>query len=241
MKSRNPFWSRDEVILALDTYLRHESSRLHQDHPAVVELSRTLNALGKYLHREMGRDFRNANGVYMKMGNFLHLDPKYNGVGLSSVSTMERQVWNDYANRAPELHVLADSIRMALAERSGTLLNTGAEQDERDFPEGALKYRQHVTRERNRDLIRTAKERAKQRYGRLSCDVCGFDFQVVYGDVGSDYIECHHTVPVSELKSEGHTRLDDIALLCANCHCMVHRRRPWLRLEELRNMLQPRS
>lgn len=39
---RNPAWSRDEVILALDTYFRHNPSHIHQNHPAVVELSDTL-------------------------------------------------------------------------------------------------------------------------------------------------------------------------------------------------------
>src|SRR5258708_9581591 len=118
------------------------------------------------------------------------------------------------------------------------VLGVKVEEDERDFPEGALKYREHVTSERNSDLIQKAKERAKRKNGRLFCEVCGFDFQAVYGDVGYDYIECHHTVPVSDLKPEGRTRLDDIALLCANCHCMVHRRRPWLRLQQLRELLQ---
>jgi 5-methylcytosine-specific restriction enzyme A len=174
---------------------------------------------------------------FMKMGNFLHLDPNYGGVGLSSVSIMEKQVWNDYASRAPELHALADSIRIGLNDNKDLLLNTYGEEDERHFPEGALKYRQHVTRERNRDLVRKVKERAKRVHGRLTCEICGFDFEAVYGDIGSDYIECHHTVPVSELKPGGFTRLIDIALVCANCHCMIHRRRPWLRLPDLRALV----
>lgn len=238
-KGRNPSWLRDEVILALDIYLQHEPTRLHQDHPAIVELSRTLNLLGERLHRDRvtNEDFRNPNGVFMKMGNFLHLDPNNRGVGLSSVSTMEKQVWDEYASKASELHALADSIRVGLNDNQDVLLNTDAEEEECDFPEGALKYRQHVTRERNRELVRKAKQRAKRRYGRLTCEVCGFDFEAVYGEIGSDFIECHHTVPVSELKPEGITRIVDIAMLCANCHCMVHRRRPWLLLPDLRALL----
>jgi hypothetical protein len=58
-------------------------------------------------------------------------------------------------NRAAELHILASSIRHALIERAEKVLNTDAEPEEHDFPEGALKYRHHVTRERNlRSLYR---------------------------------------------------------------------------------------
>ena len=45
--------------------------------------------------------------------------------------------------------------------------------------------------------------------------------------------ECHHTVPVSEYGSGARTQLRDLALVCANCHRMLHRRRPWLTIDEL--------
>jgi putative restriction endonuclease len=36
------------------------------------------------------------------------------------------------------------------------------------------------------------------------------------------------------LKDGDTTRLEDLALLCANCHRMIHRASPWLSVEELR-------
>ena len=63
----------------------------------------------------------------------------------------------------------------------------------------------------------------------------------MYGLIGEDFIECHHTLPVSELTPDSKTRIEDIALLCANCHRMVHRRRPWLRIEDLRKLLQAKA
>ncbi|MFH5877438.1 HNH endonuclease [Arthrobacter sp. NA-172] len=56
-----------------------------------------------------------------------------------------------------------------------------------------------------------------------SCAVCGFSFEVTYGDIGKDFIHVHHVVPVSQLGS-GY-RLDpvsDLVPLCANCHAMAH-------------------
>jgi predicted HNH restriction endonuclease len=30
--------------------------------------------------------------------------------------------------------------------------------------------------------------------------MCGFDFKDKYGELGEGFAECHHTIPVSELK-----------------------------------------
>jgi 5-methylcytosine-specific restriction enzyme A len=240
-KTRNPPWRRDEVILALDTYFHHNPSHMSQNDPSVVELSGILVALSERLGGSVPTSFRNANGVYMKLCNFLHLDPNYPGEGLSSVSAMDRQVWNDFSLRRDELRRLANSIRASID--SSEIFSNDAVflEEEAEFPEGALKYRQHVTRERNRDLVRTAKQRYKQKHGKLNCEICGFDFFEVYGNIGEDFIECHHTLPVSELGADSKTKIDDVALLCPNCHRIVHRRRPWLRIDDLRNILKKKA
>ncbi|UZW66371.1 hypothetical protein OC195_21405 [Priestia flexa] len=33
------------------------------------------------------------------------------------------------------------------------------------------------------------------------------------------------------------TKVEDIALVCANCHRMLHRQRPWLSISELKQLL----
>ena len=59
-------------------------------------------------------------------------------------------------------------------------------------------------------------------------------FAAAYGERGDGFIECHHTIPVRDLRPGSRTRLSDLALVCANCHRMIHRRSPWLTVEELR-------
>jgi predicted restriction endonuclease len=87
---------------------------------------------------------------------------------------------------------------------------------------------------RNPALIREAKRR-----GGHKCEVCNFDFAAVYGELGSHFIEAHHLDPLSE-RSENDwtdelmTRVDRVAVLCSNCHRMIHRHRPALTLDELR-------
>jgi 5-methylcytosine-specific restriction protein A len=85
MASRNLPWQRDELILALDLYFRHRPDTISQKHPEVAALSELLNALPIHPDRPDRVRFRNLNGTYMKLCNFLRLDPDYKGKGLEAV------------------------------------------------------------------------------------------------------------------------------------------------------------
>lgn len=122
----------------------------------------------------------------------------------------------------------------SLAE-SGSLIDY-IEEDE--FPEGQELERKHKTRERNQALIKKAKEQFKQKHGCLCCEICGFDFSKTYGEIGEDFIEAHHTIPISELSVEVKTKIDDIAMVCSNCHRMLHRKRPWLGMGHLKALIR---
>lgn len=85
---RNPAWTRDELILALDTYLRHRRSPPGKDSREIIELSDILSRLAVALGVPRGESYRNANAVYMKLMNFRSLDPGYTAegkVGLTAV------------------------------------------------------------------------------------------------------------------------------------------------------------
>jgi len=106
------------------------------------------------------------------------------------------------------------------------------------FPEGKIIERIHKARERNNQVILIAKENFKRKHGRLFCQACGFDFEKKYGKMGIDIIEGHHTIPVSKMLPGEKTNPKDIAMLCANCHLMVHKSRPWLRMDQLHKILK---
>jgi hypothetical protein len=106
-----------------------------------------------------------------------------------------------------------------------------------EFPEGRKLFRFHSRIERNRKLVQLKKSNALA-IGRLRCEVCTFDFQAVYGDVGDGFIECHHNVPISEYDANQKTRLQDLALVCSNCHRILHRKRPWQTVEALKAVLR---
>jgi 5-methylcytosine-specific restriction protein A len=97
----------------------------------------------------------------------------------------------------------------------------------------------HLLHERSPALVGSKKALAiKRDNGKLVCEGCGFDFSVHYGDRGHGFLECHHTRPVHAMAEGDITSLEDLALLCANCHRMVHTKRPWLTVPELKELVQ---
>ena len=100
--------------------------------------------------------------------------------------------------------------------------------------EGRRRLIAHLQRERNQSLVRRKKRQAAS----LHCEVCGFSFVRAYGKLAEAYCEVHHLVPLAEAEQIVTTRLEDLAILCANCHRVVHLRYPPYRLEDVRSMLK---
>jgi 5-methylcytosine-specific restriction protein A len=83
------------------------------------------------------------------------------------------------------------------------------------------KYAYHRKIERNR----TAAKQAKKFHG-LRCQACDLDFSERYGEIGKGFIEAHHLRAIATLEEGVAVSYDiaaDFAVLCANCHRMIHR------------------
>lgn len=104
--------------------------------------------------------------------------------------------------------------------------------DESSFPEGAERFRMHRSLERDSKFVRSAKARRLRIAGELRCDVCNMSFVDCDGDRGRGFIEAHHTIPVSQIRGKSKTRIEDLALVCSNCHRMLHRE-PLVTVREL--------
>ena len=86
-------------------------------------------------------------------------------------------------------------------------------------------------------LVAMSRHRARERWlrdekiaqvkeangGRLPCQTCGFDFYEMYGEIGRDYAQVHHLKPLSDRTKPSLTKLNDLAVRCANCHVIIHR------------------
>ena len=88
--------------------------------------------------------------------------------------------------------------------------------------EGQSKLAIHMRYERDSSLIKKIKEKALLSNPMLNCEVCGFSFYEKYGVLGQGFIEAHHLQPLNETK-ETKTSRADIALVCSNCHKMIHK------------------
>lgn len=240
MMRSNPRWSRDELILALDLYLKNRVSLPSPGSDAVRNLSVLLNSMAQALGTAAAADFRNANGVSMKLMNFQRLDPMAKAAGkkgLSHGGKAEELIWNEFSSNPAHVSQVARAIRDAL-EDEGTQISQIEDAGIEEALEGRVLTRLHKTRERNRRLVAQRKEIAMRDRGRLVCEVCGFDFALVFGARGEGFIEVHHTKPIHLLHAGEKTRLADLALVCSNCHRMIHARKGWLTIEQLREIIR---
>ncbi|HJN07147.1 MAG TPA: HNH endonuclease [Pirellulaceae bacterium] len=76
----------------------------------------------------------------------------------------------------------------------------------------------HLRRERSKLLALECKIRDN-----YVCQVCWRSFEEQYGQLGKDFAEAHHRVPLSRLRENVRTRIEDLITVCANCHRMLHR------------------
>jgi len=200
-----------------------------------VELSGLLNRLPIHTVRPDLEKFRNPNGVVLKVTNFAALGPQYPGAGMSRRAAWTRSSGTSTPRTPARLDQVAAAIRAAGAS---SLLPAVPDlgQDDFEASEGRLLTRLHRVRERDRKLVDRKKAAALARQGALPCEVCGFDFAATYGPLGARFIEAHHILPLA-LAGTTTTKLADLALVCANCHRMLHRAKPWIRPDQLQERM----
>lgn len=115
-----------------------------------------------------------------------------------------------------------------------------SEDEESTFPEGAESYKLHKKRERDSKIVVAAKARRFRDTQKLECEICATDFHLVYGELGLGFIEAHHKIPVAQLDGKTPTRVEDLAMVCSNCHRMLHRS-GGRTVEELRKIVQSKA
>lgn len=114
-----------------------------------------------------------------------------------------------------------------------------AEDEQREvYPrfENRKRVASHLRRERSRLLATECKIRDN-----YICQVCRLRFEDTYGKLGIEFAEAHHLVPLSRLREQVRTSIEDLATVCANCHRMLHRMAGTpADLKKLRAMLRKR-
>lgn len=217
--ARNPKWNRDELILALDLYFTLDGHGEYKTNPKVIEVSELLNSLSASENKS--QTFRNPSGVALKLANFMSIDESRPG-GMPSVSKLDREVFNEFKGDRILLRTLSNNIKASIINKFDPLSVEDVD-EEAVAKEGKRIQKLHFVKERNRFIVEKKKKSVLKQSGKLDCECCGFNFLKTYGDLAGDFIECHHIVPLSKMSIESKTELKDLALLCSNCHRMIHK------------------
>ncbi|MDP3870429.1 HNH endonuclease [Phenylobacterium sp.] len=226
----NPNWNRDETILALEAYFALAGKNPSAKDPQIIALSQTLRALPYHGTAARKPTFRNPDGAAFKVQN---LRSRETGKGLSNVSRMDREIWEELGANPAEVTRLATLIRAGIVANLDTAPQPVDEAEDVEFYEGRLLTQSHIRRERSASL---RKALLKKRQGdALHCDVCGQAHAALPPELRAAAFEAHHIVPIATA-GEGPTKLSDVALLCATCHRLLHRlialKREWVGLTE---------
>lgn len=231
----NPDWTRDETILALELYLACGGSIPSGRDPRVIKLSERLRSLAIHPTKNRVDSFRNPDGVSFKLQNLRQVA---SGKGLANVSKTDREVWAAFGHRPEEVTKLAALISDVGSSPEADAFSTIALEEE--FFEGRLVTAVHHRRERSPKL-RAKLLAARASAGKLCCDGCGWAPGTVDAIIADAAFEAHHLAPLAATGPRS-SRLADLALLCANCHRLVHRwiavKGEWIGTERIRELLR---
>lgn len=228
----NPAWTDEELLLAVELIDRRGwrgGNSTTQEYIELSEILRTANFPGL---THANASFRSPNSVSLKIGNLIGAHPDIPG-GLRATEN-ERRAVQRFLEDPDIMRALAQTLRTearAIDVRSLEQVNELDDEEINAAIEGGASYVLTLRRERSRGLRRAKIQQMERGGGELSCEVCAFDFEETYGELGKAYIEVHHRTPLY-VSGEVESALDDLVLLCANCHRMIHRS-GWLPLESL--------
>lgn len=159
-------------------------------------------------------------------GNACRLE---NVKGINNLDELLLDVWERFEDSFTE----AD--KRSVITTNSLIDETITNYPEISVSEGRLRLVSHLLKERNSKIVREKKKWALNN-GILKCEVCSFSF---IDKFKVPFIECHHIEPISNM-GERETRLEDLALVCSNCHRMLHTKfnNSYLSIQELKNRIQ---
>lgn len=152
--------------------------------------------------------WNNVNFQGISQGNACKIE---NITGIGNYDPYLEDVWNRFVP--------------FFKDRSSLITTTNLNQEietldpDLSVTEGQLRLITHLAKERNRQIVKLKKDQALAS-GELLCEVCQFSFTDKYG---VNFIECHHLTPIAE-GGVRETTVADLALVCSNCHRMLHKR-----------------
>lgn len=139
-----------------------------------------------------------------------------------------RQLWVTNANKK------SDKVKNVLDDQEYVELAQDIRSKGLSFEEGGKRIRQSTYYQRNKK----AREECIKIYG-VKCSICGFDFEKTYGEIGKGYIQVHHINELSSIEEVYEVNPEtDLLPVCANCHVIIHRKRPSYTIKRIKDSLK---
>lgn len=107
MKEGRRLWTKDELVLALNLYLKLPFGKLHSSNPEIIRLSRLLN--------------RTPSSVAMRLNNFASIDPYHQQRGIKGLDGGKKQVmpiWDEFIEDRERLLFESEKILARLENTS---------------------------------------------------------------------------------------------------------------------------
>ncbi|KWQ05811.1 HNH endonuclease [Acinetobacter harbinensis] len=203
----------------------YENAKVYKEPQKLLKASgfHEKNKLDFYL---IEANFSDAYLVPLQKRNLLIPRAVKGGIGQSNV-------W--YA-QSPEAQNLVQRVQKYISNK--TVFEDMVDVDHEIIGvEGNPRFRTHLVRERNREIVQQKKKTILAQAGKLECEVCTFNFKAIYGEIGNNFCEVHHLIPLNQADGLVETKLDDLAIVCSNCHRMLHKGKPLLKIEELKKII----
>ena len=186
----------------------------------------------------LGKKGKNpASPLNLEVGRYAKRIAKFYDIDFTIRSNQKFKFWDLFFNGWDEDRFFIWQLKPELKEALEQTELTGEEQFAEEIPneeaktlhEGLKKTITVNTYERNSRARKECIDCWKP-----ICSVCGFVFQQNYGEIGKGFIHVHHLTPVSEIgKSYQIDPIKDLRPVCPNCHSMIHKQNPPLKIEEL--------
>lgn len=104
--AKQNLWTREELILAFNLYLKLPFGKMHKNTPEVIVLAHLIG--------------RTPSSIAMRLGNFASVDPYHKGRGVGGLKGGMNQVkpiWDEFFNNQEELIFLSEKI---MAQKENT-------------------------------------------------------------------------------------------------------------------------
>lgn len=114
---RNPKWEYDEIILAIELYLKFRKNPPGPNDCAVKNLSVILRIYQNLKNKSVNPTLRNVNGVAMKLQNLRSIDLKSKVIGLKNAAFVESEMWKNFSSQPKKIKFLANKIRKKIESK----------------------------------------------------------------------------------------------------------------------------